>query len=176
MLVWCMPAIVYCYKKGVCMMYSHHYVLLKMFWYDVGLSLCTTTKRCQYDVGIPLCTTTKKCTSRVYLKCLDELQEWVLPSKTREKSSYWHMSTNSFRDTVQQCVDHSPVVFYLWGNLKPLTYSATTENEDTLTNIFFMPVKPSAAVLGPLKGCYIAWSDVSMSTLIHVENIWAFEI
>jgi hypothetical protein len=38
-----------------CLMYGHHYVLLKMFWYHVGLSLCTTTK---------------KGTSRVYLKCL----------------------------------------------------------------------------------------------------------
>jgi hypothetical protein len=161
MLVWCMPAIVYCYKKGVCMMYGHHCVLLKMFCYDVGLSLCTTTK---------------KGTSRVYLKCLDELQVRVLPSKTKEKISYWHMSTNSFWDTVQQCVDHSPVIFYLWGHLEPLMYSDTTENEGTFTNTFFMRVKPFAAALRPLKGCYIPWSDVSMCTLIHMEDIWAFVI
>jgi hypothetical protein len=39
MLVWCMPAIVYCWNKYVCMIYSHLYVLFKMFWYYVGLSL-----------------------------------------------------------------------------------------------------------------------------------------
>jgi len=76
------------------------------------------------------------------------------------------MSTNSFRDTVQQCVDHSPVVFYLWGHLNPLMYSATTENEDTLQQHIFMPVKPFASVFGPLKGCYIPWSHVSMCILI----------
>ena len=136
-------------------MYSYHYVLLKMFWCDVGLSQGTTTK---------------KHTSRVYLKCLDELQEGVLHSKTKEI-----VHIDICPQTVFEIQSNneliSPVVFCLWGHLKPLIYSSTTENEDTLTNTFFMPVKPFAAAVGPLKGCYLPLSDMSMCTLIHVEDI-----
>jgi len=59
-----------------CLMYGHHYVLLKMFWYHVGLSLCTTTK---------------KGTSRVYLKCLANFRsEFSWQNKKKFVLTYVH--------------------------------------------------------------------------------------
>jgi hypothetical protein len=46
------------------------------------------------------------------------------------------MSADSFRGTVQQCVNFSPLDFYLWGHLKTLAYLAAIEIDGTLQPIF----------------------------------------
>jgi hypothetical protein len=47
------------------------------------------------------------------------------------------LQTLSFRGTAQQLLDISSLDFYLWGNLKPLGYSALIENEETLHQRIF---------------------------------------
>jgi hypothetical protein len=78
----------------------------------------------------------------MYLKYFDKIQKWVPPHKKKEKSSDQYMSANIFHGTAQQRVDLSPLDFCLCGHLKTLVCSAAIENEDTLHDVFFVPVKP----------------------------------
>lgn len=55
---------------------------------------------------------------RVYLTCLDKLQNSVSHTNTRKKVHIQHMSPNSFRGTTQQRVGLSPLDFNLWGHFK----------------------------------------------------------
>ena len=57
------------------------------------------------------------------------------------------------------------------GHLEPPLYSARIENVETLYQSIFMPVKPFATGLGPLKGGDSPWSAVPMRALNHVKDI-----
>jgi len=50
-------------------------------------------------------------------------------------------------------------------------FAAALENEGTLQQHTLMPAKPFATSSGPLKGCDIACSDVTMRALIELEDI-----
>jgi hypothetical protein len=51
----------------------------------------------------------------------------------------------SFQGTPKELVDLNPLDFYLWSHLKPpAVYLAPVENEETLLQCIFMPVKPFA--------------------------------
>jgi hypothetical protein len=58
-----------------------------------------------------------------------------------------------FRGTAQQRVDLNPLYFYLLGHLKPLAYSAPTENEETLHQRIFDAVRPFTPAPERLKVC-----------------------
>jgi hypothetical protein len=45
--------------------------------------------------------------------------------------------------------------FFLWGYLKSLVCSAPIENEETLNQRIFIPVKPFSTAPGPLKSATI---------------------
>jgi hypothetical protein len=104
---------------------------------------------------------------RMFLKCFDKHQDWVLHTKTKKKE---------FNISIQQTlveVQHprlsslNPSDFYLWVHSKTQLYSAPLEKK--------MPSKfvscPSYRSLPPpglLKWCDSQWSDEFVSTLIGV--------
>jgi hypothetical protein len=78
------------------------------------------------------------------------------------------MFLNSFRDTVHEPVEHSPLDFCLRRHLKTLEYSAPTEKEEIFHQRSLMAVKTFHSRPGHLKGCYNLRSDVSMRALVRV--------
>jgi hypothetical protein len=54
------------------------------------------------------------------------------PHQNKERSSYQHISSNSFWGTSQKLVDLGPLDFYLWIHLEALVYSAPIYNEETI--------------------------------------------
>ena len=67
--------------------------------------------------------------------------------------------------------DHSPVDFYLWGQIKTLMYSDPIENEGIVHQRIFVTCPTVTTALGLLQGYQSLRSDVSMHTLVQVGNM-----
>ena len=84
----------------------------------------------------------------------------------KKKSSYQCTSTYSVRGIVQQLAGLKPLDIYLGGHLKLPDYTAPNENEESLHQRIFTPVKPFATTPGPSKQRESTCSDVLMTALI----------
>lgn len=104
---------------------------------------------------------------RLYLKCLEKLQEQVPHTCARKK---FHINVCPWTVSEIPLFDLNPLDFQLWRHLKTLVYSAPTE-KDTPSELFIR-VKPFTTDPEPLKRCNNPWSDVSMCVLIQVKDIF----
>jgi hypothetical protein len=91
----------------------------------------------------------------IYTECLQKAWKnfrCVFPTpKQVKKVSCQYMTKNSLQGTAQQRDDLNPLDFYLRGHLKTLVHSAPIENEETLYQLFLMPLQPIANAPGLLK-------------------------
>jgi hypothetical protein len=109
----------------------------------------------------------------LYLKLLIQIQEWVPHTWTiKQKCSYQYISANSYRGITQHLVGLKPLDFYVEEHLKLPEYSAPIENEESLHQRIFTPVKPLLTAREPSKQCKSTSSDMFMRVLIQVDNIW----
>ena len=72
-----------------------------------------------------------------YLKCWNKLQERVPSPKQWKFTSTYVNKQVVFEVQPPRSPDLSPLYFYLWRRLKPLVYSASIENEQTLHQRIF---------------------------------------
>lgn len=108
---------------------------------------------------------------RVYLKRLEIFQKWI-PHENRRKKILINVCFEKLsRFSPTMCGPQSLRFLYL-GILKKPVFSAALENEGALQQPTLVLAKPFATSRGPLKVCDIACSDMTMSKLIELEDIW----
>ena len=106
------------------------------------------------------------------LKCLNKFQQgWVFYSITMQNV---RISTGlCIESQSPRPPDRSPLYLYPWRHLNTVRSVFSCKcNWRHFTNPFFLPVRPFASALGPLKSCDGRWSDVSVWPLIELEGVW----
>lgn len=121
---------------------------------------------------------------RVYLKHLDVFQEWIPHAKRRKniliniyQYIYQHISMY-INVCFEKLSRFSPTMcgipcfrFLSFGIIKNPLFSATVENEGKLQQRPLMPAKTFVTSPGFLKGCDMPCSDLTIRTLIEVQDI-----
>ena len=92
-----------------------------------------------------------KCNLHGVCKCLDKPQGRVPTSKWKKVHINICPQT-VFEVQPPRSPDLNPFHFYLWGHLKTPVYSSPIENEETIHQGIFVPVKTFATTPGLLKG------------------------
>ena len=67
--------------------------------------------------------------------------------------------------------DLYPFNFCLWGHLENLVHSVPYENQETLRQLIFSPVKPFATAPGSLNWCDSPKADLAVRALKKVEDV-----
>jgi hypothetical protein len=113
---------------------------------------------------------------RVYLKCSGKLLEWVTHTKRGQRSCQC-ISADSFRGTIQQRLEFSPLDFYLWGDFKlPSVFISDCKWRKTSPTHLLCLLHHAQLRWLFWKECGSPWSDVTSRAVYRWRIVWVFVV